>query len=62
MHRHDCIVLKVTDLTVHLGGREILSGIDFTVRSGEFLGLIGPNGGGKTTLLRALLGVVPAAP
>lgn len=62
MHQPDCTVLKVTDLTVHLGGREILSGIDLTVRSGEFLGLIGPNGGGKTTLLRTLLGLVPAAP
>ena len=62
MHQPDCIVLKVTDLTVHLGGREILSDIDLTVRSGEFLGLIGPNGGGKTTLLRTLLGLVPAAP
>ncbi|MBM3902962.1 MAG: ATP-binding cassette domain-containing protein [Verrucomicrobia bacterium] len=61
MHQHDCIVLNVTDLTVHLGGREILSGIDLTVRSGEFLGLIGPNGGGKTTFLRALLGLVPTA-
>lgn len=36
-----------------------LSGVDAAVREGEFVAVVGPNGGGKTTLLRALLGAVP---
>lgn len=58
MHHGDCIALKVDALTLDLAGRRILSEVSFEVRSGEFLGLIGPNGGGKTTLLRSLLGLV----
>ncbi len=41
------------------GGRALLSGIDVAVRPGDFLAVVGPNGGGKTTLLRALLGALP---
>lgn len=36
----------------------ILQDINFTVREGDFIGIIGPNGGGKTTLLRVLLGLI----
>ncbi|MCW8132614.1 MAG: metal ABC transporter ATP-binding protein [Planctomycetota bacterium] len=39
-------------------GGQALSGVNFTVREGEFLGLIGPNGGGKTTLLKIVLGLL----
>lgn len=60
MQRSNRVVLRVTGLTVNLSHREVLSGIHLTVRSGEFLGLIGPNGGGKTTLLKTLLGLIPS--
>ncbi len=44
-------------LTVELGGRAVLHGIDVAVHSGEVVGLLGRNGAGKTTLLRALAGL-----
>lgn len=49
--------MAVRDVTVRFGGREVLSGVTFTLRSGEVTGLIGPNGSGKTTLLRVILGL-----
>lgn len=39
-------------------GNEVLHDISFSVRKGEYLGLIGPNGGGKTTLLKLALGLL----
>ncbi len=48
-------------VTLALGGRIVLSGIDLTVPAGSFTGLLGPNGAGKTTLLRAMLGLLPPA-
>jgi zinc/manganese transport system ATP-binding protein len=50
--------LSVSDVTLELGGRTVLSQVSFTVEEGEFIGLLGPNGAGKTTLLRALLGLL----
>lgn len=53
--------VAVEDVSVVLGGREVLSGISTVLRGGEFAGLVGPNGAGKTTLLRSILGLVPIA-
>ncbi|EYB68796.1 ABC transporter ATP-binding protein [Deinococcus phoenicis] len=52
-------VLTVRDLTVTRDGHEVLSGVRLDVRRGDRIALTGPNGGGKSTLLAALLGTLP---
>lgn len=56
VHRH---TLEIRNLSVRLGGAEILSGIHADIRCGEITALVGPNGAGKSTLLQAILGQVP---
>lgn len=46
--------VQVSDLRRVFGRRAVLDGIDFTIRAGEFVALIGASGGGKSTLLRIL--------
>lgn len=53
--------LRFESLAVELGGRTILSGIDFEVSPGEVVGLVGRNGVGKTTLLRLANGALTAS-
>ncbi len=53
----DAPVLQVEDIGVSFSGRTILDGVSFEILRGEFTGLIGSNGVGKTTLLRIILGV-----
>ncbi|MCE2983148.1 MAG: metal ABC transporter ATP-binding protein [Parachlamydia sp.] len=48
--------IEVKDLSFSYLGNQVLSHLNFTVTPGEFIGIIGPNGGGKTTLLKILMG------
>jgi zinc/manganese transport system ATP-binding protein len=61
MHGTDCPAAVFSDVSLALGGRTILSGVDLALHAGEFVGLLGPNGAGKTTLLRAMLGLLTPA-
>jgi branched-chain amino acid transport system ATP-binding protein len=49
-------LFECRDISLDLGGREILRGISLAVKSGEVLGIIGPNGAGKTSLFEVLSG------
>lgn len=51
-------VLEVKGLKKRLGEREIIKGINFSVKDGEIFGFLGPNGAGKTTTIRMLVGLI----
>ena len=52
-------MLKTKGLTLHYGGAQILHGIDFTAKAGEVTCILGTNGVGKTSFLKALAGTHP---
>jgi zinc transport system ATP-binding protein len=52
-------ILEVTDLTVRYNGHLILNHLNYYVNPGEIVAIIGPNGSGKTTMLKAILGLIP---
>lgn len=52
-------LLAARNLSVRLGGADVLSGITLALNRAEIVTIVGPNGSGKSTLLRALLGLVP---
>jgi branched-chain amino acid transport system ATP-binding protein len=54
-------MLTVTGLSAHYGGIHALQGIDLAVRPGSIVSLIGANGAGKSTTLRAIVGLVKAS-
>lgn len=53
--------VQIDKLAVHYGETPALAGVCLDVDDKEYLGVIGPNGGGKTTLLKAILGLVSAS-
>lgn len=53
--------VQIDNLSVHYNETPALAGVCLAVDDKEYLGVIGPNGGGKTTLLRAILGLVPVS-
>ena len=51
-------LVSMKSLSVAYNGKVVLNDINFTIRKNDFIGVIGPNGGGKTTLLKTILGIV----
>jgi len=52
-------IIEVENLTVARKGRTIIEDATFSIEPGTYMGVVGPNGGGKTTLMQALLGILP---
>ena len=55
--KFDTAVFEVQDLLYTINGTDIIKDISLVVKKGEYSAVIGPNGGGKTTLIRLLLGL-----
>lgn len=53
------LVIRVRDLVVGFGERNVIDGFDLDVRRGEILGVVGPSGAGKSVTLRAVIGLLP---
>ena len=51
-------LVKLEDVWVHYDSVPVLEGVSLSIRQSDFLAIIGPNGGGKTTLLKVILGLV----
>ncbi|HEY4820360.1 MAG TPA: ATP-binding cassette domain-containing protein, partial [Xanthobacteraceae bacterium] len=52
-------MLRLDDVHVHIGKLHILQGVSLEVKGGECAALLGRNGVGKTTTLRAIMGLTP---
>ncbi|MBI9066960.1 MAG: metal ABC transporter ATP-binding protein [Salinivirgaceae bacterium] len=52
-------LIDIKNLNTGYGSQKALDNVNITVESNDFIGVIGPNGGGKTTLIKAILGLIP---
>lgn len=52
-------LIEIKNLNVGYGNQKVLENVNITITSNDFIGVIGPNGGGKTTLIKSILGLLP---
>ena len=55
---HEAVCIEAKDISFRYGQVPVLENVSFKVHKGDYLGIIGPNGGGKTTLLKIMLGLL----
>ena len=53
------IAVHIENLSVNYGQHKAIENINIDIPKGDFLGIIGPNGGGKSTFMKAVLGIIP---
>jgi zinc transport system ATP-binding protein len=53
-------IIEVKNLSIRYGATEAVNNISCSIEKGDFIGLVGPNGGGKTTLAKTILGLIPS--
>lgn len=51
-------VIELRDVSFAYGDRDVLANVNLTVKAGDFMAVVGPNGGGKTTLVKLILGLL----
>ena len=58
MHNNEPVI-QVKNLSVDRSGAKVIEDAEFTIHKGDYVGVVGPNGGGKTSLLKSILGILP---
>lgn len=53
--------IEANHVSMHFGGQTVLDAVSFAIPEGAYVGIVGPNGGGKTTMLRIILGLQKAS-
>ncbi len=56
--KHSSLLIEADDLGFAYADQPVLEHVSFTIAQGEYVGIVGPNGGGKTTLLKLLVGLL----
>ena len=51
-------IVEIKQLEKKYGNKEVLKGLNLTIASGQIVGLLGPNGCGKTTLIKTIVGLI----
>jgi zinc transport system ATP-binding protein len=60
LEKESPVVLEIRDLSVERSNSLVIEDATFDIHGGDYVGIVGPNGGGKTTLLEAILGILPS--
>lgn len=55
---HDQTIIELSNICFSYNRHQVLHGINLSIHKGDYLGIIGPNGGGKTTLIKIILGLL----
>ena len=55
------MLINITDLSIKYGSKIVLKGMDLSLVSGEIVTIVGPNGSGKTSLFKAIIGTAPVS-